>query len=147
MFPAPFVVVVDANVLFPFTLRDTVLRAAAAGLFQLRWSKEILDETERNLVSTGTMPAEKGASLRRKMEEVFPEALVTGYEPLIAALENDPKDRHVIAAAVKAGAQVLVTSNLKDFKPLPDGIEAQSPDDFLHNLFDLDPAGFVALLQ
>ena len=58
MFPAPFVVIVDANLLYPFTLRDTVLRAAAAGFFQLRWSKEILDEVERNLVENGVMPAE-----------------------------------------------------------------------------------------
>ena len=66
--PAPFVVVDDANVLFPFTLRDTVLRAAAAGFYQLRWSREILDETERNLVSTGTMSADKAARLRATME-------------------------------------------------------------------------------
>jgi hypothetical protein len=57
MVPAPFIVVVDANVLFPLTLRDTVLRAAAADFYQLRWSKEILDQMERNLVATGTMPA------------------------------------------------------------------------------------------
>jgi hypothetical protein len=131
MVPAPFIVVVDANVLFPLTLRDTVLRAAAADFYQLRWSKEILDEMERNLVSTGTMPADKAARLRGQMEKFFPEAMVTGYEPLIAAMQNDAKDRHVVAATVKAGAQVVTTANLKDFTPLPDGIEAQSPDEFL----------------
>jgi hypothetical protein len=57
MVPAPFIVVVDANVLFPLTLRDTVLRAAAADFYQLRSSNEILDDVERNLVATGTMPA------------------------------------------------------------------------------------------
>jgi hypothetical protein len=55
MVPAPFIVVLDANVLFPFTLRDTLLRAAAAGFYQLRWTSLILDEMARNLVSTGTM--------------------------------------------------------------------------------------------
>ncbi len=147
MVPAPFTVVVDANVLFPLTLRDTVLRAAAADFYQLRWSKDILDEMERNLVSTGTMPAEKAARLRAQMEKFFPEAMVTGYEPLIAAMPNDAKDRHVVAAAVKAGAQVVTTANLRDFTPLPDGIEAQSPDEFLCNLFDLDPDGFVEMLR
>lgn len=78
MVPAPFIVVVDANVLFPLTLRDTILRAAAAGYFQLRWSAEILDEMQRNLVSTGTMAADKAASLRATMEKYFPEAEVTG---------------------------------------------------------------------
>jgi predicted nucleic acid-binding protein len=147
MVPAPFIVVVDANVLFPFTLRDTVLRAAAAGFYQLRWSAEILDEMERNLVSTGTTSSERAARLRSVMEDNFPEALVTGYEPLIAAMLNDAKDRHVAAAAVKAGAQVVTTANLRDFTPLPDGIEAQSPDEFLCNLFDLDPETFVEMLR
>lgn len=64
MVPALFIVVVDANVLFPLTLRDTMLRAAAAGFYQLRWSAEILDEMERNLVSTGTIQADKAARLR-----------------------------------------------------------------------------------
>jgi len=55
------------------------------------------------------------------MERVFPEAEVTGYEHLIAAMKKDEKDRHVVAAAVKAGAQVITTSNLKDFIDLPEG--------------------------
>lgn len=147
MVPAPFIVVIDANVLFPLTLRDTILRAAAADFYQLRWTGDILDEVERNLVSTYTMPAEKAERLRTTMERAFPEAMVTGYEPLIAAMQNDVKDRHVVAAAVKAGAQVVITANLKDFHPLPDGIEAQSPDEFLCNLFDLDPIKFVELLR
>lgn len=82
------------------------------------------------------MPADKAAKLRGQMERVFPEAIVIGYKPLIAAMHNDAKDRHVVAAAVKAGAQVVTTLNLKDFRPLPEGIEAQSPDAFLCNLFD-----------
>lgn len=147
MGPAPFVVVVDANVLFPLTLRDTVLRAAAADFYQLRWSREILDEMERNLVSTGVMPAGKSARLRKTMEDFFPEAMVTGYEPLVTVMQNDTKDRHVVAAAVKAGAQVVTTANLKDFRQLPDGIEAQSPDEFLCNLFDLDPERFIEMLR
>jgi len=81
------------------------------------------------------------------MEKYFPEAEITGYEPLVSAMRNDPKDRHVAAAAVKAGAQVIATANLKDFVPLPDGVEAQSPDEFLCNLFDLDPGGFVDVLR
>jgi predicted nucleic acid-binding protein len=147
MVPAPFIVVVDANVLFPLTLRDTVLRAAAAGYFQLRWSRKILDEMERNLVSTGTLASEGAARLRSAMERHFPEAEVTDFEPLEAGLLNDMKDRHVVAAAIKAGAQVITTSNLRDFSPLPEGMEAQSPDEFLCHLLNLDPRGFIALLR
>jgi hypothetical protein len=101
----------------------------------------------RNLASTGTMTEEKARKLRAVMEREFPEAEVKGYEPLVAAMRNDEKDRHVAAAALKAGAQVITTSNLRDFTELPDGVEAQSPGDFLCNLFDLDPDGFVEMLR
>lgn len=147
MLAAPFKVLLDANVLFPFSLRDTLLRAAADGYFQLYWSTQILDETTRNLVGTGTITEEQAERLRDAMTEHFPEAMVTGHEALIDAMPNDTKDRHVAAAALKAGAQVIVTRNLKDFRQLPEGIEAQSPDEFLTNLFDLDPDGMTALVQ
>jgi predicted nucleic acid-binding protein len=147
MVPAPFVVVLDANVLFPFTLRDTLLRAAAAGFYQLRWSDEILEEMSRNLVATGTMSAANASRLLAIMDREFPEAAVTDYASLVAAMRNDEKDRHVAAAAVKAGAQVIVTSNLRDFQSLPEGVEAQSPDEFLGNLLDLHPAGLVEVLR
>jgi predicted nucleic acid-binding protein len=147
MIPAPFTVVLDANVLYPFSLRDTLLRAASEGLFQLYWSDQILEEARRSLVSSGRMTDEQATRLRSVMEEAFPEAMVIGHEPLIAAMKNDEKDKHVVAAAVKAGAQVIVTSNLKHFRELPEGIEAQSPDDFLCNLFDLDPDGMVELVR
>jgi len=147
MVPAPFIVLLDANVLFPFSLRDTLLRAAAAGFYQMRWSSRILDEVTRNLVATGAMPVEKARRLRAIMEREFPEAEVTGYEHLIAAMKNQEKDRHVAAAAVKASAQVITTWNLKDFGELPEGVEAQSPDVFLCNLLDLDPESFVELLR
>jgi predicted nucleic acid-binding protein len=147
MVPAPFIVVLDANVLFPFTLRDTLLRAAAGALYQLRWSAQILDEMTRNLVSTGTMTEDRANRLRAIMEREFPEAEVTGYQHLIDAMPNDPKDRHVVAAAVKAGAKLITTANMKDFAALPNGVEAQSPDEFLCNLFDLDPGGFEELLR
>lgn len=138
MFPTPFCVVVDANVLYPFTLRDTVLRAAAHGFFQVYWSEEILEETRRNLVANRAATDEQAARLVATMRNAFPEAVVEGYESLVDAMPNDPKDRHVAAAAVKIGAQVVVTNNLRDFAVLPEGLGAQSPDDFLESLFDLD---------
>ena len=101
MLVAPFKIVLDANVLYPFTLRDTLLRAAAEGLFQLYWSSEILEETIRNLVRSTTISIEQARRLRVAMERAFPDASITGYEPLVARLSNDAKDRHVVAAAVK----------------------------------------------
>lgn len=146
MIAAPFRVVLDANVLYPFTLRDTLLRAAAAGLFQVYWSEAILDEATRNLVTDDIVTEEQAARLQEAMAAAFPEALVTDYEPLVPAMKNHEKDRHVAAAAVKAGAQVIVTTNLRDFRELPEGIEAQHPDEFLSNLFDLDPDSMTALV-
>jgi predicted nucleic acid-binding protein len=144
---APFKVVLDANVLFPFTVRDTLLRAAHAGFFQVYWSEEILDEAARNLVATSTISEEQAARLMSAVRGAFPEAVVKGHERLIAVMPNEPKDRHVAAVAVKVGAQVIVTSNLRDFRSLPEGVEAQSPDDFLCNLFDLDPDALVSIVR
>lgn len=147
MFRAPFKVVLDACVLYPYAVRDVLLQAAEAGLYQAYWSATILEEATRNLVADGRMRPERAQRLVDTMAEAFPESWVDDYEDLIPAMRNDPKDRHVAAAAVKAGAQVIVTSNLKDFQRLPSGMEAQSPDEFLCHLFDLDPDVLVAALQ
>ncbi len=104
MYPAPFRVVLDANVLFPFTVRDTLLRCAAAGMLQVHWSEEILSEASRNLIGKGRMSQEQAAYLMAAMRNAFPEALVRGHEPLIESMPNQEKDRHVAAAAVKIGA-------------------------------------------
>lgn len=148
MLHAPFKVVLDACVLFPLSLRDTLLRAAARHLYQMYWSQQILDEVCEALQrGKKAVSAPQAQSLRRAMESHFPESMVTDHEPLIDAMRNEPDDRHVAAAALKSGAQVIVTSNLKDFENLPSGIEAQSPDEFLSNLFGLDPELMVELLR
>ncbi len=76
------------------------------------------------------------------MDGAIPDALVTGHEALVAGLSlPDPEDRHVLAAAIRCQAGVIVTFNLKDFSQAslqPFGIEAQHPDEFIANLFDLD---------
>jgi predicted nucleic acid-binding protein len=131
----------------PVSLCDTLLRAASAGLFQIYWSEEILEETRHSLVAKLGLTNEQAARRCNAMRKHFREAMVTGYEPYIAAMENDPKDRHVAAAALKAGAQVIVTSNMRDFQKLPEGIEAQTPDEFLCNLFGLSPGRMVTLVK
>lgn len=146
-FEAPFPVVLDANVLFPFSLRDTLLRLAERGVYQLFWSAQILEEVRRNLVSTGTCHETQAARLIAVMQEAFPESLVEGYEPLVQSMPNQEKDRHVAAAAVKAGAEVIVTNNLRDFRQLPKGLEALSADDFLCDLFDLRIESTIELLK
>lgn len=147
MQPAPFRVVLDACVLYPFTVRDVLLQAAANDFYQAYWSATILDEAVRNLIADQRISAENAERLKSAMRSAFPESEVTDYEHLIPAMRNDPKDRHVVAAAVKAGAQVIVTSNRRDFFDLPSGIEVQSPDQFLSNLFDLDPPNMLRVFD
>lgn len=138
MLSAPFRVVLDACVLYPMHLRDVLLQAAAEGMYQVYWSAEILDEATRNLIANLQISVEQATRLRDVMANAFPEATVVDYEHLVSAMRNEPRDRHVAAAAVKSGAQVIVTDNLDDFVGLPDGIEAQRADDFLCHLFDLN---------
>lgn len=138
-----FYVVLDACVLYPFHLRDTLLRTAEKGLYRVHWSATILDEAVRNLVKTGRVDEVQARHLTTTMAVSFPEANVTGYEYLVGAMTNDEKDRHVIAAAVRCHAQVIVTANLSDFPDAaltPYGLEAQHPDEFLCNLLNLDPS-------
>jgi predicted nucleic acid-binding protein len=141
------VVVLDANVLFPLTLRDTLLRLAAAGRYQLRWSEPILDEMERNLVSSLAVSALQASRLRAVMATAFPDAMVDDFEPLARNLRNDAKDRHVVAAALKAKASLIITANLRDFVPLPAGIRASSPDPFLCAFLDYEAAFVIRLLR
>jgi hypothetical protein len=116
-------------------------------LYQLAWSDQILDEAFRNLLADGRMTSAQVAKTSSSMRRAFPEATVDGYEHLIPAMRNDLKDRHVVAVAVKAGAQLIVTVNMKDFQELPSGIEAQTPDTFLCNLFDLAPELLIDALE
>lgn len=138
-----FKVVLDANVLYPFSLRDTLLRLAERELYVLAWSERILDEVSRNLIEDGRTDAATAARLQAAMRSAFPEALVdadaiAATEP---AMTNDPGDRHVLAAAVVAGAEGIVTFNARHFPAdalAPFGKQRIDPDDFLCTLLDLD---------
>lgn len=134
--------VLDASVLFPAAIRDTLLRAAGTGLYQLYWSDEILEEVRRNLVKSGRATPEPAQRLVDTMQRAFPEAMVVGYEGLIDRVANHPKDRHVLAAAVMGHAHIIVTDNLRDFPDealAPFNLESYSADAFLTLLFDSAP--------
>ncbi|WP_243722545.1 PIN domain-containing protein [Actinomadura sp. 7K507] len=148
----PFVVIYDANALYGNTLRDLLVRIAQASMVQAKWTNQILDEMLGNLAADRPDIAhEKLARLRQLMNSAVRDCLVEGHEPLIEGLKlPDPNDRHVLAAAIKAGAQVIVTSNLRDF-PASDlevwGLEARSPDDFVLDQIDLDDRVVWACVQ
>lgn len=110
-----FVALYDANVLYGNTLRDLLIRVAQTGLVQAKWTHKILDEMLGHLATNRPdIPAEKLLRLRHLMNRAVRDCLVDGYEPLMEGLKlPDAGDHHVLAAAIKAGAQVIVTSNLR----------------------------------
>ncbi|RSZ62433.1 PIN domain-containing protein [Corynebacterium hylobatis] len=137
-----FTVLYDANVLYPNMLRDILIRLASTGIFRARWTDQILDEVFRNLeTNRPDLDPVKLRRTRQLMCKAVDDCLVTGYEDLIEALTlPDPDDRHVLAAAIRCGAQVIVTENKRDF---PSevlnryNIEIQGADEFLCDQIDL----------
>jgi predicted nucleic acid-binding protein len=122
-------------------LCDSVLRLAALGLFEAYWSEVILTEVGRTLAKFGKSEAQIKRRLSQ-MRQAFPEAIVEGFEFLIPAMTNDEKDRHVLAAAVRAGVNQVVTQNTRDFPQESADqyeIEIRNPDEFLMNVVDLYP--------
>ena len=146
-----FVVVLDANVLYPFRIRDALLRFAEAGLFRARWSSTIIDEWRRNLIAARPNLQVSIDSQIAAMGRAFPESCVDGGQTLIESLTlPDPDDRHVLATAIRTGAEHIVTENLKDF-PADSlneyGITAVSADDFLSSTFELYPAEAITAIR
>ena len=133
------VAVCDANVLYPGSLRDLLIRLGQSGLFQVSWTDQILDEMVDAIAAAQPNLSGRLRRTRQLMNEAIPDVRVTGYEPLIGSLDlPDPDDRHVLAAAIRADAKLIVTKNLKDFPSSilePLGIEAQSPDELVIRLF------------
>ena len=149
---ASFTAIYDACVLYPAPLRDLLLRVALTDLFRARWTEEIHAEWVRSLLhQRPDLTPEKLRRTRELMDRSVPDCLVTGYEGLVSDLVlPDPDDRHVLAAAIRCQAGVIVTYNLADFPQAaldPYGISAQHPDEFLGHLFDLSPAAVCAAVR
>jgi predicted nucleic acid-binding protein len=138
------IAVLDANVLYSAPVRDLLLQLAFSGVFQARWSAEIENEWTRNLLADRPELATRIPLTQARMRNAILDALVTDYESLIPGLTlPDPDDRHVLAAAITAAADVIVTFNLKDFPATalsPHGIEAQHPDEFLRSFITAMPS-------
>jgi|SRR5664280_1222933 len=138
-----FIAVYDACVLYPSTLRDLLIRIAQASLVQAKWTDAILDEVFRNLQENRPdLDADRLKRTRELMMGVVRDVLVVGYEPLIETVTlPDLDDRHVLAAAIRARAQLIVTANVRDFPAEALArwdVEAIRPDDFVRAQIDLD---------
>jgi predicted nucleic acid-binding protein len=142
---SPPTAIIDACVLYSASVRDLMVRLAQAGLIQARWTAQIHDEWMRNVLKNyPKLTRERLERTRLLMDGAVRDCLVTGYADAIDSLSlPDPDDRHVLAAAIRAGADVIVTYNLGDFPAgvlNTFGIEAQHPDEFIARLFDVAPA-------
>lgn len=139
MFPA----FLDTCVLYSATLRDTLLRIAEERAFRPQWSADVLAELRTVLVRDAGLAPGRAERVVSEMRRAFPNAEVSDYAPLVAAMTCDPKDRHVLAAAVVGGSQVLVTFNVRDF-PVESvqshDLAVVTPDAFLLDQLDLYPA-------
>jgi predicted nucleic acid-binding protein len=138
--------ILDTCVLYSQLLRDVLLRLAAAGLYEPVWSPDILEELRRHIPT----PPDKAERTIALMQSAFPLATVTIPPESLDNLQTHPKDRHVLAAAIRASASLIVTHNVRDFPPdalAPHKIEAWTPDRFLTSLLQQDPKRVLAVLR
>ena len=149
---AAFTAFYDANVLYPAELRNILMHLALVGLFRAKWSAAVHEEWISSLLEKRPdLDRAKLERTRALMDKHAEDALVTGYEDLIPGLHlPDAGDRHVLAAAIRGRADVIVTMNLRDFPAeaiAPFGIVAQHPDEFILHLLDLAPSAVVAAAE
>jgi len=138
-----FKIVLDACVLYPAPIRDLLLSLANEQLFKVKWSELIQEEWSRKLLKN--RKDLKKIQMQKAIEAMntaFPDANVTGFEDLIQSISlPDQNDRHVVACAIRCNADLIVTSNTKDF-PLKElskyDLEIQTPDNLVSNLIDIN---------
>ena len=143
--------VLDSCVLYPAPLRDFFMRLAVK-LYQPKWTDAIHEEWIRNVLKDRrAVTLAQLTRTRELMDRHGGTCLVTGYESLIPTLSlPDPNDRHVLAAAIRAQASVIVTFNLSDFPAevlTTFKTRAAHPDDFAVSLYLSDPEHFVHLVS
>lgn len=147
-----YTALLDANVLYPASIRDLLLQLASTNQYRARWSEDIHREWIESLLTNE--PHRDRAKLeltRDKMNRAIRDSLITGYQGLIQSLTlPDPDDRHVLAAAIVGKCDVIVTKNVRDFPEdtlAPFDIEAQDPDEFLCNHLSLAPGNFCTVVR
>jgi len=138
-----YTAILDACVLYPAPLRSFLMYLAAGDQFRARWTEDIHEEWTRNLLlNRPDLDKNKLVRVRELMDSHMPGALVTGYHSLIDGIIGlpDTNDRHVVAAAIVAQAEAIVTFNLKDFPRIAlqaYNLHAIHPDTFISELADL----------
>lgn len=152
IYSSNFTVIYDACVLYPAPLRDILVQLAGASIFRARWTEQIHNEWIRNVHrDRPEISLESLKKCRLLMDRYIPDCLVEGYESLVPELElPDKNDRHVLAAAIRAGASAIITFNLKDFPPQnleSHGVDAILPDEFILDVIGLEPEAVLESAQ
>ncbi len=139
----------DACVLYPTVMREMLVGAAEAGLYQPRWSPRILEEWARAAAKLGDGQETLARGEIAALSARWPEAAVRPHARDEARLWlPDPSDVHVLSAAIAGSADLIITLNAKDFPRhtlSEEGLERLSPDEFLRDLFDKHPDALIAL--
>lgn len=145
-----FTAVLDTNVVYPVIIRDILFWFAYYDLYTPKWSEHIFNEWRRVMKEKGVSDEEADKRIA-KANSAFPDALVTNYKGLIDHLAlPDKDDCHVLAAAIKTNANLIVTNNIKDFPAeylQSFGLSAKTADDFLTDIIDLNPEQAVAAFK
>ena len=152
IYSVKLVAILDACVLYSAPVRDLLLHLADHHLYTPKWTNEIHREWTRNLLKKRPeISAEQLTRTIGAMQNAFPDANVQGYESLIKSVHlPDQNDAHVVAAAIRSRANVIITANIKDF---PNqylkqfAIKAQHPDSFISMLVTNNPKSSVAAFK
>lgn len=144
--------VIDASVLYAEPVRSLLLWVATGGGFTPLWTQRILDETRSNLLQEDVITAEQWSRLRDAMCEAFPDATIDqpAVDAVTPTMPNHEKDRHVLAAAVVGGADIVVTSNLRHFRRSdlePLGKRALNPDELLCEVLAAAPSSVLDAIR
>jgi predicted nucleic acid-binding protein len=136
-----FTCVLDTNVIYPLWTRDLLMWFAFSELYTPKWSKNIFTEWIEVMKRKGVSD-EMAYKRANVMNQAFPDAIVKNYESLINTLDlPDMDDRHVLAAAIKTKADLIITNNTKDFPSeylAEFDLKAKCPDDFFTDVIDLN---------
>lgn len=147
---ADYRVFIDACVLANFGVCDLLMRLAERPrLIVPLWSAEVLAEVRRTQIDKLKWEPRLATSFHEELRRAFPEAEVEGYEALVPNLTNDPKDRHVLAAAIRADCHLILTFNLKHFPQeslSPWFVTASHPQDYLLVLYEMEPKQVIGCL-
>lgn len=148
---ADYKILLDANVLANFAVCDLYLRLAEKPRLVLpKWTNQILDEVHRTHVEQLGWDQTLADTFRHAVTKSFPEAFISGYEDLVPLMTNDQKDRHVLAAAVREKLDIIITFNLKDFKPgdlEKWNVRALHPQDYLLTIYSMNPQVVIMKLN